>query len=239
MEGQSPTIAVVGGTGVEGSAIALRLGHVGYGVIIGTRDSAKGVRVTAELNKLLGAEVIAFSGNAEAASAADIVILTVPYAAQRSIVLEIAATLEGKILINATAPLVPPKVSNVQLPPGGSAVAQIQHSLGDKVRVISAFQNVAAHKLRLLDADVECDVLVCGDDVQAGVWHASSFGGWVACYRGRPDLQLGGGGGADLAAHILQSQIQGLRLRYPRHRFGRKRERLMSLALRTDSKSPR
>jgi len=169
MEGQSPTIAVVGGTGAEGSAIALRLGHVGYRVIIGTRDSAKGVRVTAELNKLLGAEAIAFSGNAEAANASDIVILTVPYAAQQRIVQEIAAALEGKILIDATAPLMPPKVSNVQLPPGGSAVAQIQHTLGDKVRVVSAFQNVAAHKLRQLDADAECDVLVCGDDVKARV----------------------------------------------------------------------
>jgi predicted dinucleotide-binding enzyme len=73
MEGQSPTIAVVGGTGAEGSAIALRLGHAGYRVIIGTRDSAKGVRVAAELNELLGAEAIVFSGNAEAANAADIV----------------------------------------------------------------------------------------------------------------------------------------------------------------------
>jgi hypothetical protein len=164
MEGQSPTIAVVGGTGAEGSAIALRLGHARYRVIIGTRDSAKGVRVTAELNKLLGAEPIAFSGNAEAANAADIVILTVPYAAQQPIVREMAAALEGKILIDATAPLVPPKVSNVQLPPGGSAVAEIQRVLGDKVRVVSAFQNVAAHKLRRLDADVACDVLVCGDD---------------------------------------------------------------------------
>ena len=167
MEGQSPTIAVVGGTGAEGSAIALRLGHAGYRVIIGTRDSAKGARVTDELNKLLGAEPIAFSGNAEAANAADIVILTVPYAAQQPIVQEIAVALEGKILIDATAPLVPPKVSNVQLPPGGSAVAEIQRMLGDKVRVVSAFQNVAAHKLRQLDADVECDVLVCGDDVKA------------------------------------------------------------------------
>jgi 8-hydroxy-5-deazaflavin:NADPH oxidoreductase len=167
MEGQSPTIAVVGGTGAEGSAIALRLGHAGYRVIIGTRDSAKGVRVTAELNKLLGAEAIAFSGNAEAANAADIVILTVPYAAQQPIVQEMAAALADKILIDATAPLVPPKVSNVQLPPGGSAVAQLQRMLGDKVRVVSAFQNVAAHKLRELDADVQCDVLVCGDDVQA------------------------------------------------------------------------
>ena len=167
MDGESPTIAVIGGTGAEGSAIALRLGHAGYRVVIGTRDSAKGVRVTAELNKLLGADAIEFAGNAEAAGKADIVILTVPYTAQEATVQEIRAFLTGKILIDATVPLVPPKVSNVQLPPGGSAVARIQSMLGDKVRVVSAFQNVAAHKLRRLDADVQCDVLVCGDDVEA------------------------------------------------------------------------
>lgn len=168
MEGQAPSIAVVGGTGAEGSAIALRLAHAGYRVTLGTRDSTKGARVSAELNALLGAEVaIASLGNAEAAMAADIVILTVPYAAQKPMVQEMAAALEGKILIDATAPLVPPKVSNVQLPSGGSAVAEVQRMLGDKVRVVSAFQNVAAHKLRQLDADVACDVLVCGDDPAA------------------------------------------------------------------------
>jgi 8-hydroxy-5-deazaflavin:NADPH oxidoreductase len=167
MESQVPTIGVVGGTGAEGSAIALRLAHAGYRVIIGTRDSAKGARVTAELNELLGADTIAFLGNAEAARTADIVILTVPFAAQKPMVQEMTSALEGKILIDATAPLVPPKVSNVQLPPGGSAVAEIQRMLGGKVRVVSAFQNVAAHKLRKLDADVACDVLVCGDDPDA------------------------------------------------------------------------
>ena len=167
MAGYSPAIAVIGGTGAEGSAIALRLGNAGYRVIIGTRDAAKGGRVTAELNKLLGGNAIEFSGNAEAAKTADIVILTVPYAAQQTTVRDITAVLEGKILIDATAPLVPPKVSNVQLPSGGSAVAEIQRMLGEKVRVVSAFQNVAAHKLRQLGADVDCDVLVCGDDVAA------------------------------------------------------------------------
>jgi 8-hydroxy-5-deazaflavin:NADPH oxidoreductase len=131
MEGQSPTIAVVGGTGAEGSAIALRLGHAGYRVIIGTRDSAKGEGVAAELNELLGSGSIGFLANTEAAKAADVVILTVPYAAQRATVQEMAAALEGKILIDAIAPLVPPKVSKVQLPPGGSAVAEIQRMLGD------------------------------------------------------------------------------------------------------------
>jgi 8-hydroxy-5-deazaflavin:NADPH oxidoreductase len=167
MAGYAPVIAVIGGTGAEGSAIALRLGNAGYRVIIGTRDAAKGGRVTAELNKLLGGNAIEFSGNAEAAKTADIVILTVPYAAQQTTVRDITAVLEGKILIDATAPLVPPKVSNVQLPSGGSAVAEIQRMLGEKVRVVSAFQNVAAHKLRHLGADVDCDVLVCGDDVAA------------------------------------------------------------------------
>lgn len=167
MDAKFPTIAVIGGTGAAGSAIALRLGHAGYRVIVGTRDAAKGVRMTAELNKLLGAEVIAFAGNAEAAGKADIVILTVPYTAHEATVQEIRAFLTGKILIDATVPLMPPKVSNVQLPPGGSAVAHIQRVLGGKVRVVSAFQNVAAHKLRQLDADVQCDVFVCGDDVEA------------------------------------------------------------------------
>ena len=123
MAGEPSTVAVIGGTGAEGSAIALRLGHAGYRVIIGTRDAAKGERVTAELNKLLGADPIAFLPNAAAANSADVVILTVPYAAQKATVQELAPFLEGKILIDATAPLVPPKVSNVQLPPGGSAVA--------------------------------------------------------------------------------------------------------------------
>jgi 8-hydroxy-5-deazaflavin:NADPH oxidoreductase len=167
MTDESPTIAVIGGTGAEGSAIALRLGHAGHRVIVGTRDLAKGARVTADLNKLLGDGAIEFAANAEAANGADIVILTVPYAAQRATAQEIGVFLEGKILIDATAPLVPPKVSNVQLPSGGSAVAEIQRMLGEKVRVVSAFQNVAAHKLRQLGADVECDVFVCGDDVEA------------------------------------------------------------------------
>jgi 8-hydroxy-5-deazaflavin:NADPH oxidoreductase len=167
MAGYSPVIAVIGGTGAEGSAIALRLGHAGYRVIIGTRNAAKGGRVAADLNNIAGASAIEFSSNTEAAKTADIVILTVPYAAQQTTVREIAAVLRGKILIDATAPLVPPRVSTVQLPSGGSAVAEIQRMLGDKVRVVSAFQNVAAHKLRRLGADVECDVLVCGDDVEA------------------------------------------------------------------------
>jgi NADPH-dependent F420 reductase len=167
MREETPTIAVVGGTGAEGSAIALRLGHAGYRVIIGTRDSSKGARTIEELNGVLRRSVVQFAGNFEAARAAEIVVLTVPYSVQVATVKELSSALEHKILIDATVPLVPPKVSSVQLPAGGSAVAAVQQMLGDKVRVVSAFQNVAAHKLRDLEAEVECDVLVCGDDAGA------------------------------------------------------------------------
>jgi 8-hydroxy-5-deazaflavin:NADPH oxidoreductase len=167
MQGKAQTVAIIGGTGAEGSAIALRLAHAGHRVIIGTRDPAKGARIAGELNQLLGRPALEWRGNKDAAEAADIVVLTVPYSAQAATVDAIRDALGGKILIDATAPLVPPKVSRVQLPPGGSAVAMVQAMLGDTVRVVSAFQNVSADKLRQLGADVDCDVLVCADDVEA------------------------------------------------------------------------
>jgi NADPH-dependent F420 reductase len=95
------------------------------------------------------------------------VLLTVPFAGQIHTIREIAPQLAGKILVDVTVPLVPPKVNRVQLPAEGSCVAIAQRELGDAVRVVSAFQNVSAHKLRNLDAKIECDVLVCADDPEA------------------------------------------------------------------------
>jgi len=160
-------IAVVGGTGAEGSALALRFAKAGHAVTIGSRDSAKAERTAIDLNKILGHGTIAAAGNSEAASSAEIVVLAVPYAAQKSTVEGIRAVLTGKILIDTTAPLVPPRVNRVQLPSGGSAVAATQALLGAEVRVVSAFQNVSAQKLRELGRDVGCDVLVCADDMAA------------------------------------------------------------------------
>jgi NADPH-dependent F420 reductase len=98
---------------------------------------------------------------------AELVLLTVPYAAQRATVEEVREGLAGKILIDATAPLVPPKVARVQLPEGGSATAAIQALLGDAVRVVSAFQNISASHLDDLYHEIDCEVLVCGDDPAA------------------------------------------------------------------------
>lgn len=167
MSDEAQKIAVIGGTGAEGSGIALRLANAGYEVVIGTRDPAKGARVVAELNAQLPKASLVWRSNKEAAEAAEIVVLTVPYNGQIAAVSEVRNALTGKILIDATVPLIPPKVSHVQLPADGSAVAAVQRLLGDRVRVVSAFQNVSAHKLRQLGTEVDCDVLVCADDVEA------------------------------------------------------------------------
>jgi 8-hydroxy-5-deazaflavin:NADPH oxidoreductase len=160
-------IAVIGGTGALGSALALRCAKAGQRVIIGSRAPEKAHATAQELNAILGSAALAASDNVRAAANAELVLLAVPYAAEKPSVEEIRGALAGKILIDATAPLMPPRVARVQLPPGGSAVAAIQALLGDGVRVVSAFQNVAAAKLRALDHPIDCDVLVCGDDAPA------------------------------------------------------------------------
>ncbi len=162
-----PTLAVLGGTGAEGGGLAFRWAHAGYPVIVGSRTAEKAAAGAAELNALLGRDLIRGMDNLSAAKAADIAILTVPYAAQKSTISDIAPALEGKILVDVTVPLVPPKVNRVQLPAEGSAVEAIQKMLGSGVRVISAFQNVSAHHLKDLHHTVECDVLVAGDDIPA------------------------------------------------------------------------
>lgn len=164
---QTHTIAVLGGTGQEGSGLAMRWAKAGHRVILGSRDAAKAAAAASAMNAALGAANISGNANKGAAAAADIVVLTVPFAAQRSTVEEVREALAGKILIDATAPLVPPKVARVQLPSGGSAVAAIQAALGEAVRVVSAFQNVSAQHLKDLSHEVDCDVLVCGDDPAA------------------------------------------------------------------------
>lgn len=161
------TIAVLGGTGKEGGGLALRWAHRGHRVIIGGRSAERAAEAAAEMNATLGGDRVSGTDNVAAAAAAGVVVLAVPYAAQRDTVEAVRTGLAGKILIDVTVPLVPPKVSRVQLPEGGSAVEAIQTLLGEEVRVVSAFQNISAHHLTKLDEDIDCDVLVCADDPAA------------------------------------------------------------------------
>lgn len=128
MNAVGSTIAVLGGTGKEGSGFAFRWAHAGHRVVPGSRGASKAVAAAAELNTLLaGRATIEGVDNLAAAGDAAVVVLAVPFAAQRATAIEVRDALQGKILIDVTVPLAPPRVDKVQLPEGGSAV---EHRLG-------------------------------------------------------------------------------------------------------------
>lgn len=161
-----PTIAIIGGTGQQGSGLALRFAKAGYAVVLGSRDQAKAVAAATALNAKVGGNLIAAADCQAAARQADIAVMTVPYAHQQSIMKEIGAMLKGKILVDATVPLQPTDIGRVQLPNGTSAVAALQASLPD-VKVVAAFQNVSHIQLQDLIHDVGGDILVFGNDDDA------------------------------------------------------------------------
>ncbi|BCG05710.1 F420-dependent NADP reductase (plasmid) [Paraburkholderia sp. PGU19] len=166
-----PSLAVIGGTGDLGSGLALRWIEAGYSVIIGSRDREKAAAAGDQLRSILAERGVADApladmDNVAAADAADIVVLTVPFSHQQSTLAAIKQHINGKILVDVTVPLVPPKVGTVQLPASGSAGQAAQAFLGDTVRVVSAFQNVAADHLKS-GHELNCDVLVCGNDPEA------------------------------------------------------------------------
>ena len=169
-----PTIAVIGGTGAEGSGLALRWAAAGYPIVIGSRSAEKAHSAAAELNALLPADnaaanaaanaTITGAANGEAAQAGDVVVLSVPYSAQEATIAQIMDGSQDKILITVGVPLMPPKVATVWTPPGGSAALEAQAQLGERVNVIAAFQNVSAAHLQDLTWQPDSDVLITGDD---------------------------------------------------------------------------
>lgn len=161
------TLAVLGGTGKEGSGLAMRWALNGYKVIIGSRDASRAEERAAELNEQLGGDYLQGKDNVQAAAEADIVVLSVPYSAHKATLESVKTQLEGKILVDVSVPLQPPDVRTVHVPEGNAVGLESQAFLGDSVRVVSAFQNVSAVKLKNPETVVDCDVLVCGDDADA------------------------------------------------------------------------
>jgi len=158
-----PTLAIIGGTGALGTGLAMRWAAAGYSVVLGSRTREKAVEAAARIEAGNGAPAVRGLDNRSAAAAGDIVVIAVPYANHNPILDEIGEAVAGKIVIDAVVPLLPPKVSVVHLPAGGSAAQAAQQRLGEAVRVVAAFHNVAAAKLAG-GGPVDCDVLVFGDD---------------------------------------------------------------------------
>jgi NADPH-dependent F420 reductase len=161
------TIAVLGGTGKEGSALAVRWARSGYKVIIGSRSLEKAERRVGELNARLGDVYLIPADNASAAAEADIVVLSVPYSAHKDILQSVASHLQGKVLIDVTVPQDPRDFTTVHLPPGGAAALEAQELLGDEVRVVAAFQTISFVQIKDPDGEIDGDALICGDDQTA------------------------------------------------------------------------
>ena len=201
-------IGVLGGTGKEGSGLAYRWALMGHDVVIGSRDVSKAEASAAELNRLLGGKATVRGTSNLHAAQAQLVVLTVPYAAQLATAGSVADRLAGKILIDVTVPLSPPNVDRVQLPNGESAVVALQRRLGAAVKVVSAFQNVSATHLKDAAHKIDCDVLVCGDDAGArevviGLAHDAGLRAWHA-----------GGLANSVATEALTSVLIAINKRY-------------------------
>lgn len=179
------SIAILGGTGKEGKGLAYRWAKAGYQVHIGSRSEDKAIIEANKIKEMLGEEKsVDGMSNLEAAREAQVVVVTVPYSAHRETLEAVKDELKGKILIDVTVPLVPPKVSTVQMPVAGSAAQEAKEIVGEDVQVCAAFQNIS-HEHLLDDADVECDVLVTGTSKEARaetikLVEAAGLRGWDA-----------------------------------------------------------
>jgi 8-hydroxy-5-deazaflavin:NADPH oxidoreductase len=164
-------IAIVGGSGALGFGLGLRWALSGHEIVIGSRNMESALSAVENMIDILRSEgpiepQVGGALNPEAARGADVVVLAVPFQQQEAAIDAIFPVLDGQIVVDTTVPLVPPKVGTVQLPASGSSANTLQARLGNRARLVSAFQNVAANKLRSLEL-LDCDVLVSGDDKEA------------------------------------------------------------------------
>ena len=160
-------IGIVGGTGREGHGLGLRWARAGHQVAIGSRDAGRARDKAAEIAALVPHGVVAGGDNRWAISEAEVVLVSVPYSAHEATLREHRAQLEGRVVIDITVPLKPPRVSEVSLPPGESAAMEAQIILGAGTKVVAALHHVSAAHLSDLEYVFDCDVLVCGNDEPA------------------------------------------------------------------------
>ena len=165
-------IAIIGGTGPQGSGLALRFALAGTDVLLGSRDVTRGEEIAQALNAQISDHTatgtITGLSNSDAASGApEIVILAVPYSAHNKTISSISSELEGKILVDIVVPLAEGNPKEVDMPLQGSATEEAQELAGDGVKVVGALHNVSAHQLNNLSAEINCDILVCGNDLDA------------------------------------------------------------------------
>ncbi len=159
-------LAILGGSGALGGGLALRAARAGIPVVIGSRTAEKAAEAAASVAAVVPGAAVRGAENLAAARDGGMVLVAVPFASQAETLAAIGPHVAGKIVVDTTVPLVPPRVARVQMPPEGSAAACAARALGPDVRLVTAFHNVSAQKLRG-DGPVGCDVLVFGDEPEA------------------------------------------------------------------------
>jgi 8-hydroxy-5-deazaflavin:NADPH oxidoreductase len=183
-DNSNKSVAVLGGTGKEGKGLAYRWAKAGIPVIIGSRNMEKAREVALALNRQLNTSIVKGEDNLSAARSANIIVISVPYAAHRETLDAIKSVLPGKILIDVTVPLNPPKVTKVQMPLAGSAAQEAREIVGEGVEIAAAFQNISYEHL-INDYTVDCDVLVTGTSketrmVALDLVKSAGLNGWDA-----------------------------------------------------------
>jgi NADPH-dependent F420 reductase len=158
-------VGILGGTGKEGAALALRLAKAGHAIVIGSRDKARAAGKAAEIAKESGGDVKGGT-NAEAAARGAIVIVAVPFAGHRQLLEELKASLSSKTVVDTVVPLDFKAAHTYAPPPEGSAAEEARAVLGTESRVVAALHQIAAHELAS-DHAIEADGFYCGDDASA------------------------------------------------------------------------
>jgi NADPH-dependent F420 reductase len=167
----SHAIAVIGGTGPAGTGLALRWARAGETIIIGSRDAARAQETAELIRKHVGADAhVSGMENSAACAASDLLVLTVPFEGQATLLKQLKPAIRpGSVVIDATVPLAASVGGRASRTIGvwqGSAAQQTAELVPKGVSVAAAFQNLSAEKLNG-DEDIDCDVVVCSDDLNA------------------------------------------------------------------------
>src|SRR5947199_1189102 len=159
-------IAIVDGTGKEGSGLAPRWPLVGHAIIIGSRDAARAHDKAVELRERTKKLAIVGKENAEAAALGDVVVVALPATGLATTLPPARAACRGKVVVSTVVPLTFGGPRLFTPPPAGSSAEEVQ-ALLPEAKVVAAFHHIAAHELAELDESINCDLLVCGRDADA------------------------------------------------------------------------
>ena len=163
-------IAIIGGTGPQGRGLAKRLALSGHNIVIGSRNKDRAKETSDELNNLLPKNSRNISGDDNKAAILkcdEFVILSVPWEGHNDTLESIKVDLKSKILIDIVVPLDKNDPKKVDMPLEGSATESAQKIVGVDIPVIGALHNVSAHILNDLESNINCDILVCGNNLDA------------------------------------------------------------------------